>query len=82
MAHVPPKRMNKGGKGFERILKDLNWKNVFTFVEEMMDKYEKDVPEVTNMMERLNVKTRRRRKVARIFSRLRIGNVLYRFVPY
>ena len=51
MAHVPSKRMKEVAEDLERIFNASNREDAFAFIEETMDKYEIDIPEVTNMLE-------------------------------
>lgn len=51
MAHVPSARMKEVAEDLERIFNASNREDAFAFIEETMDKYEIDIPEVTNMLE-------------------------------
>lgn len=51
MAHVPSARMKEVAEDLERIFNASNREDAFAFIEETMDKYEKDIPEVADMLE-------------------------------
>ncbi len=51
MSHVPPKRMKDVSEDMDRIFNASNSKDARAIIEEVMDKYEKDIPDVTEMLD-------------------------------
>jgi len=51
MAHVPPKRMKDVSEDMDRIFNASNSRDARAVIEEVMDKYEKDIPDVTDMLD-------------------------------
>lgn len=51
MSHVPPKRMKDVSEDMDRIFNASNSRDARAIIEEVMDKYEKDIPDVTEMLD-------------------------------
>ena len=51
MAHVPPKRMKDVSEDMDRIFNASNSRDARAIIEEVMDKYEKDISDVTDMLD-------------------------------
>lgn len=51
MAHVPPKRMKEVSEDMDRIFNVSNSKDARIIIEDVMDKYEEDIPDVTRMLD-------------------------------
>jgi putative transposase len=51
MSHVPPKRMKDVSEDMDRIFNASNSKDARAIIEEVMDKYEKDIPDVNEMLD-------------------------------
>lgn len=51
MSHVPPKRMKDVSEDMDRIFNASNSKDARAVIEEVMDKYEDDIQDVTDMLD-------------------------------
>ena len=51
MSHVPPKRMKDASEDMDRIFNASNSKDARAVIEEVMDKYEDDIQDVTDMLD-------------------------------
>ena len=51
MAHVPPKRMKEVSEDLDRIFNASNVKDARTIIEDVMDKYQEEIPKVTEKLD-------------------------------